>query len=539
MLRQITRSSFSRYHIPCPSLFLKTPLRGAVPTIRPGPYTEIIPVARFHSSPKREGYPLIPLIATVLKASTALEFTRTASRIAMTLVPVILFGNHKSRRTIKHAALHGVPASEEKVNRLLKKIRARTLMLNFLFLVPFTLFWATIIASLEQTPLTGRWRMIILSPDEEDEIAKQLAGPGWYHAVEEILSQDGTPRYISPDDWRYAWVSETLRRLEATIPILIGEKEMCPDWTNCDSDGPPMPPPARYPLTPRPRASEYLHRMCEMMCSKCKGQQKKSLPVQSPFAGPPYSLLVVDMPDAVNAFSYGFGPDGGGGIVVYSGFLDEVISKYPAQYETPLPVEKPWSWWPLIFGKLFTSPSPPFPKLKPTPEQTTELAILLAHELSHLILSHHLETLSSSTVVVPGVLSIAADVIRVLIFPITMMFGPFVNDAVAQLGKVGSVELSKFGEYCTSWKQEIEADVVSARLLAHAGFDARAAVKFWEERASGGCLSPGRDMHGTMIRGIRGGIYSHPLNEMRIGVFKEELQRWEDERKAILARQRT
>ncbi|KAK6971575.1 hypothetical protein R3P38DRAFT_3242175 [Favolaschia claudopus] len=38
------------------------------------------------------------------------------------------------------------------------------------------------------------------------------------------------------------------------------------------------------------------------------------------------------------------------------------------------------------------------------------------------------------------------------------------NDAVAQLGKVGSGELDKVGEYCTSVKQEIEADVVSARL---------------------------------------------------------------------------
>ena len=48
-----------------------------------------------------------------------------------------------------------------------------------------------------------RWRLILLSPEEEDEISAQLAGPGWYHAVGEILSQDGTtPHLISPDDWR-------------------------------------------------------------------------------------------------------------------------------------------------------------------------------------------------------------------------------------------------------------------------------------------------------------------------------------------------
>lgn len=64
---------------------------------------------------------------------------------------------------------------------------------------------------------------------------------------------------------------------------------------------------------------------------------------------------------------------------------------------------------------------------------------------------------------VPGVLSILSDTIRALLFPITMIFGPFVNDAVAQMGKVGSGEISKIGDYCTSVHQEIEADVVSAR----------------------------------------------------------------------------
>ena len=62
-------------------------------------------------------------------------------------------------------------------------------------------------------------------------------------------------------------------------------------------------------------------------------------------------------------------------------------------------------------------------------------------------------------------MSIVSDTIRALLFPITMIFGPFVNDAVAQLGKVGSMELSKNAEYCTSTRQEMEADIVSARLL--------------------------------------------------------------------------
>ncbi|KAF8638291.1 hypothetical protein AX17_002311 [Amanita inopinata Kibby_2008] len=498
---------------------------------------------------RNDALPIIPLFASILKASTALEFTRTAGRVAMTIIPAMLIGNYKSRRCIKHAALHGIPASEETVDRILKGIRSRRLVLNFLFLVPFTLFWATIIASLERTPLTGRWRMIILSPEEEDEIATQLAGPGWYRAVEEILSQDSPPRYIPRTDWRYAWVSDTLRTLEATIPILVRESEICPEWSERGPKDIPLPPPAEYPLRPRPRASEFLHRMCESIC------ERKVPPVPHSIAGPPYSLLVVDRPDASNAFSYGFGPDGGGGIVVYSGFLDEIFSKYPST----APPQETHSWWSLIFGGLFSSPSSI--SSTPTPEQTTELAILLAHELSHLVLSHHLETLSSATVVVPGVLSIAADVIRVLIFPITMMFGPFVNDAVAQLGKVGSGELTKMGEYCTSVKQEIEADVVSARypfsldhaaidvspltplidrLLAHAGFDAREAVRFWEERSSqpAECATPGShsresDRSNTLAHGIMGS--SHPINEVRVDKLKKELERWEAERTAAIS----
>ncbi|KAK2460339.1 hypothetical protein APHAL10511_007728 [Amanita phalloides] len=488
-----------------------------------GRHQKLTPAVKFHSTPRSQA--LLPLVASILKASTALEFTRTAGRIAMTFIPVILVGNYKSRKCIKHAALHGVQTSEEKVNKMLKKIRSRTLMINFLFLVPFTLFWATVIASLERTPLTGRWRMIILSPEEEEEIAQQLAGPGWYRVVEDILRQDGTPRYVPSSDWRYAWVSETLRRLEATVPILLRESEMCQDWSERGPDDLPMPPPAEYPLTPRPRASEFLHRL---VCNR------KPQSVQT-FVGPPYSLLLVERPDAPNAFSHGFGPDGGGGIVVYSGFLDEIFTKYPMQYEDA-PVEKDRSWWSQMFGNLFSSSNTSAARPKPTHEQSTELAILLAHELSHLILSHHLETLSSSTVVVPGFLSIAADVIRVLIFPITMMFGPFVNDAVAQLGKVGSGELIKIGEHCNGWKQEIEADVVSARLLAHAGFDARKAIKFWEERVPVGCSSPRKDGDGYMSKGMMG--ESHPLNETRVERFKEELQRWEDERLAMLARRR-
>ncbi|KAK7033145.1 Svf1-like-domain-containing protein [Favolaschia claudopus] len=488
----------------------------------------------FHSTPTRRGAPIIPLLA-LLKTSAAMELVRTAGRIVLTIMPVILFKNHKTRRHLKHAAIHGFPMSEEKTNVLLKRIRSRTLAFHLLFFIPGFLFWGTIAASLERTPLTGRWRLIILSPEEEEEIAGQLAGPGWYQAVSDILSQDGPAHLIPPSDWRYAWVRDTLRDLERTIPVLLNEGHLCKDWSEGGQGDIPLPPPAQYPLRPRPRASEFLRKFTEgYMCKRHVAPVPHSIP------GPPYSLLVVDKPDASNAFSYGFGPDGGGGIVVYSGFLDEILARAPCELDKPAAAPEPQSsWLSSLFGGLFSPVTPVPPHPIPTPSQTAELAILLSHELAHLILSHHLETLSSATIIVPGVMSMISDIIRVVIFPVTMVFGPFVNDAVAQLGKVGSGELEKVGEYCTSVKQEIEADVVSARLLAHAGYDARKAVAFWENRSSSECSSNAGEQRkqypsSSYVHNITGS--KHPVSETRVTSLKGELLRWETERRAELRR---
>ncbi|KAF8149908.1 hypothetical protein B0H34DRAFT_667077 [Crassisporium funariophilum] len=485
--------------------------------------------ASFHSTARNQGGPLIPVFAALLKASTGFTLVRTASRVALTFIPLLWITTLKSHKVLKYSAIYGIPTTEAQKERHIKKIRNGNILLRVLLLVPLVLFCSTIVASLEQTPLTGRWRAILLSPEEEDEIASQLAGPGWYNSVSEILAEEGSPRLISSTDWRYQWVYETLQKLESTIPILAREPELCPNWKEGSSDSRPLPPPAEYPLRPRPRASEYIHWMCQKLNNR--GDTQTAPHVTIP--GPPYSLLVVDNPEASNAFSYGFGPDGGSGIVVYSGFLDDIFAKMPAQYDAPPPIEK--SIWSKFFGGIFSSPPSQPLHPTPTPDQTTELAILLAHEMAHLILSHHLESLSSFTVIVPGTLSILSDVIRVLIFPITMFFGPFVNDAVAQIGKVGSGELTKLSEYCTSAKQEIEADVVSARLLAHAGFDARDAVEFWETRsgAQGDCAMHGQPLtsHGQVkiARRIMGD--SHPVSELRVICLKEELSRWESERR--------
>ncbi|KAJ8455498.1 hypothetical protein ONZ45_g18930 [Pleurotus djamor] len=498
---------------PCLSL---APLNAA--TVVTVSYTKP-PSTKFSSFPfdikKRGCAAHIDWHIQVQQSSAALEAVRTAARIALTFIPVILIKNHKSRYWLKKAEVHGIPTSEEKKAKLLHYIRKRTLLLHFLFFVPVVAFWVTIIASLERTPITGRIRLIILSPEEEDEIASQLAGPGWYRAVHEILSEDGPPSLIPTNDWRYIWVRDTLRGLETALPILQKERLLEDAWVESNPEDHPLPPPAKYPLKPRPRGSEMLWRFCESLSER----NTPELPHAS--TGPPYSLLLVEKPEASNAFSYGFGPNGGGGVVVYSGFLDEILARQPPSGVPPLQVEEPSSWWSSLVTILVGRPPLPS-KPVPTPQQTADLAVLLAHELSHLVLSHHLETLSSGSIIIPGFISFAADILRTVLFPVTMLFGPFVNDAVAQLGKVGSIELVKLGEYCTSMKQELEADVVSTRILAHAGYDARHAVRFWEERIN------------VTMPEIMGS--THPVNDIRVEKLRAELDRWETERQAALHR---
>lgn len=327
----------------------------------------------------------------------------------------MFFKNMRAKKLIAKAEAKGDKELADKIRAHVSVhgMKVRAIIFNTLLFIPVLIFWLTIMASLERTPLTGRWRLILLSPEEEDEISNQLAGSGWYQAVGEILSQEGAPpRVLPPSDWRMVWVRDTLRRLESVIPLLQREHELEAKWLECGPNDIPLPPPADYPLKPRPRASEIVRNFAELSCGR------KAPPSPHVIPGPPYSLIVVDKPDSANAFSYGFGPDGGGGIVVFSGFLDDVLSKHPFPEDSSPPPQQRQSWFSSLFG---VPPSAAPQQRTPTEEQTAELAILLAHELSHLILSHHLETLSSGSIIWPGIISITADVVRAVLFPVTML----------------------------------------------------------------------------------------------------------------------
>jgi hypothetical protein len=87
-----------------------------------------------------------------------------------------------------------------------------------------------------------------------------------------------------------------------------------------------------------------------------------------------------------------------------------------------------------------------------------------------------------------------------------------------------------------------------SRLLAHAGFDARHAVRFWESRQeterTAEC-TPGRasniierrEWERTSLP-MRWMGSSHPMSVVRVARLKEELRRWEIQRDAAQLRLR-
>ena len=144
--------------------------------------------AGFHTTPRNQGSPFLVLAALLKvckisfcfksflflkleflftppppsKTSTGFEVARTASRIALTFIPLVWFKNHRVSHVLKDGSIRGVPTTEEDKVRYSKWLRNGKVTLRVLLSIPFVLFSATIIASLERTPLTGR---CVLFPD--------------------------------------------------------------------------------------------------------------------------------------------------------------------------------------------------------------------------------------------------------------------------------------------------------------------------------------------------------------------------------------
>ena len=286
--------------------------------------------------------------------------------------------------------------------------RSASWLIGLLFGLPTCLLAAVYLFGLERTPLTGRWRIILLTPEEEDAISTSLSGANWYRSVINLLTTtDGPAPSILPyEDWRWHWVQGILRRLEAAA---LEDSRLTPADRPRQTAGSSVPVPnARYPLKPRPRMSWMLHSMLPRGDDKVEWEKLEM--------GPPYSLLLMEKDDR-NAFSYGFGGKGASGVVVFTGLLDSILREGPTA-EKSTEVKPPMSFSGLFAG-IFGPPTHRTQTNQPTDEETLHLACILAHEMGHLLLSHHVETLSQQQVLWPSVLGLTVDLIRAFIWPFT------------------------------------------------------------------------------------------------------------------------
>ncbi|ODN80558.1 hypothetical protein L202_02759 [Cryptococcus amylolentus CBS 6039] len=395
---------------------------------------------------------------------------------------------------------------------------AGRILLALVFGLPFLLICTAYIAGLERVPLTGRWRLILLTPEEEDAISTSLGGGNWYRSVVNLLTtaEHPAPPIVPTNDWRWAWVQSILTRLEEAA---LSECRYTPNTSLAPSgpDSLPIPPPTYHPFTPRPRASSVLH---SVLPGGDPSTGREHLEI-----GPPYNIMLMQK-DEENAFSYGFGGKRAGGIVVYTGLLDHILYSHDPSPASAQPSRTG------LLGGLFGSRSPP--PTKPTPEQDLHLACVLAHEMGHLLLSHHLETLSQQQVLWPSVLGLSMDLIRAFIWPFTFFLGPTVNDALASVGRTSTEELSqKYGEIGFQWKHEYEADLAGLRLLARAGFNPHSALShFSSSVASLHEIQP----IDKADDGLTGAVFklwsraTHPSAGDRSEAIRKEIERWEQER---------
>lgn len=78
------------------------------------------------------------------------------ARVGLTFVPLLLLNNMRSKRWLQRAEQSNHPKYEAKKEDVLRNMRNRTIIFHILIFIPLVLYWATIVASLERTPLTGR-----------------------------------------------------------------------------------------------------------------------------------------------------------------------------------------------------------------------------------------------------------------------------------------------------------------------------------------------------------------------------------------------
>ena len=90
------------------------------------------------------------------------------------------------------------------------------------------------------------------------------------------------------------------------------------------------------------------------------------------------------------------------------------------------------------------------------------LAFIIAHELGHLLLHHHLESISQ-VLFYPSLGAVLVDFFRSIFYPFFVMFGPFVEEGIRAMGRVTITEGKELVHLCFNRTMEIEADSIALR----------------------------------------------------------------------------
>ncbi|GAA5947959.1 hypothetical protein JCM3765_007046 [Sporobolomyces pararoseus] len=514
----------------------------------------------FSSTRPRSGIHFLLPLATALKSTEALHLLVWVTRLSLTLLPLSV--RSKAIFALRQRYLRDPSSLTATIfSRLASNYYSSSLAqpsgllsrwnaffgLPLLLLSPFLLLGLVGFASLERTPVTGRWRFVMLSPKEEEELVEGVLSVGrtahsattshvhngevqalapegtsldWVAILRQVLDlpDEGvdpeTGRRMLLDgvvldqrDWRVRWTEAVLRALEKGVV-----EGLTTEGAGAKGEGEALrPPPFRYPLEGRVVAAQTGWKDELIMSKHFDGKVSSDLGNKLQVE---YDILVIDR-DENNAFSFGFAPEAQslkekgrrGVIVVYTGFLKEVLgdTAQPNHSVSTSPSSTPHS---SRLASFFSRPSAASQTLPqpdpiasyltpitlPTQEQCKSLAVLLSHEASHLILSHTLESYASMNLLVPHLSRLASDVLRTLLYPVTAILGPFFNDALGKTFNEGAQAGFGFWAHaansCESRKLESEADLVALRLLAGSGIDPRHALAFWEDRLSTPNSSP-------------------------------------------------
>ena len=364
-----------------------------------------------------------------LKTSEALSYINLLFRVSVSFIPLSV------RRAImaRRARLAGLTAGATFYSPLTMTILR--MLTRTALVLPFVLLLAVLLASLEITPISGRWRLLLLSTAEEQAIVNKVLDVGtiekkaigasssattgkrkeegtrdWLAIMRAVLGEEDAPpgtllggRVLdSRTDARAQLVEAVLAKLERGIPHLTVDGEAGLHSLEAEDLHPTA---VDYPLGTSGR-TKYLERN--------------------------NAVIVLDRPES-NAFSFGFYGSVDrcepGVIIVFSGAIDEIMQAslfndrrgdhrlggkaavYAPSYrrdavELQAYAREP-SWLSAFFGSIVSRGQSQQPghtdagQVGISQGLEDALAVLLAHELAHLVLSHTIESYASTTLLWP------------------------------------------------------------------------------------------------------------------------------------------